>query len=175
MSFDDDMETGYTIETGRRIKRPNRLGNRTALTLPPQSRPFASAIPGVPTPGRRKRPMGFSNGITFNSTSGTLLTLTAQIQKPFSPDRLFLSVARNGATAQTPLILVQSIKIGSDEQLIAPGVPVEMFAAQAFEVDVELDEAAAGLTFSVQISISAPVTTTDTIVVGCGVNGVTFG
>ena len=71
------IDTGYDYELGARRARKNKSrGNvrtsvpgRNSLILPPQPRAFASAIPGVPTQGRRVRPMGL--GIqTFNSTSG---------------------------------------------------------------------------------------------------------
>lgn len=170
---------GYEYEIGARRRRKGKRGsvtqnipNRSALILPPQPRAFASAIPGVPTPGRRVRTMGLTSA-TFNASSGLRLQLQRQCQKPFSPTRLFLEVARTGTSA-TGLVTVDSIKIGSDEQLISGGVPASMFFGAVFDVDIEFDEAAAGLLITIDLIISAAPTTTDTVVVAGGIHGVTM-
>lgn len=181
-NFDEDMETGYELTTGAVRRRRGqqqwnvtpRMGNRTPLALPPsQEAAFASAVPGIPTPGRRIRQLGLSP-VVFTSTSGTLLTMSTVCQKPFSPRRLFLDFARAGASA-TGALSISSAKIGADEQLISSGVPVTMFGAAVQDIDLQWDESAAGLTIALQVLISAAPTTTDTVTVVGALHGVTFG
>lgn len=185
----EDIETGYEVITGaparRRVVRrvPARqryqgatnIGNRSPLSLPQGSQPdvFASAVPGIPTPGKRVRQLGLSP-VTFTSTSGTLLTMSTVCQKPFAPRRLFIDFARVGATA-TGALSLQSAKIGSDEQLISGGVPVTMFAGNVQDIDLQWDESAAGLTIALQILVSAAPGAGDSITVVGALHGVTFG
>lgn len=184
--FDMDMETGYELTTGavrrrrlppqgqQRWNQPQRFGNRTPLALPAgQEAAFASAVPGIPTPGRRVRQLGLS-AVVFTNVSGTLLTMSTVCQKPFSPRRLFLDVARNGATA-TGALSLSSAKIGADEQLISSGVPVTMFGANVQDIDLQWDESAAGLTIALQVLISAAPGAGDTVTVVGALHGVTFG
>lgn len=187
-NFDEGFETGYEMTTGAvRRRRPQqqqpqrqqwnvtpRMGNRTPLALPPgQEGAFASAVPGIPTPGRRVRQLGLSP-VTFNATSGALLTMSTVCQKPFSPRRLFIDFSRSGATA-TGALSLSSAKIGADEQLISSGVPVTMFGATVQDIDLQWDESAAGLTIALQVLISSVPTGTDTVVVVGALHGVTFG
>lgn len=187
MDEDFEFETGYEITTGAR-RRPSRrqapsprtydvstsMGNRTPLSLPRgQEGAFASAVPGIPTPGRRVRQLGLS-AVTFNASSGTLLTMSTVCQKPFSPRRLFLDFARTGATA-TGALSISSAKIGADEQLISSGVPITMFGGNVQDIDLQWDESAAGLTIALQVLISAAPGGTDSVVVVGALHGVTFG
>lgn len=176
-----DIETGYEIETGavrrRKVRPPPPRRSPGQGVLAPQQgrRELSPPVPGVPSIGRRVAQMGLGF-ITFTSVSGTVLTIPKVVQKPFAPTRLILDFTRTGATAQTPLILVQSVKIGQDEQLIGDQVPITMLLATGEDLEVEYAAAGMGSTIAILVQLTSPITAVgDSIVVSAGMQGITLG
>ncbi len=132
------------------------------------------SIPGVPALGVKLQPLGFSD-VQFTATSGTSLTATTRPQKPFKGRRLVVELARTGATA-TGLVKITSITIGVNNQFVSTGsVSAGAFAANGFDVNVELSACSTALDINVNYTISAAPTTTDKVDVGTTMFGETVG
>jgi hypothetical protein len=159
---DDDLgslELGFPF---RRKKKRSRRG-MPYRTLVPQ-------IPGVPASGLRLQPLGLG-ATQFNATSGTILTLSAQPQRPFRGMRLVIDITRTGATS-TGLVTVTRLDVGTQNQLVASGpLAAAAFAATAFDVNLQMDPATPGITITVQIAITAAPAAADVV----DVAGVLFG
>lgn len=69
----------------------------------------------------KRAPLGFG---TFSLTTGTSVTLTARVQRSFAADRLLVVASATG-------ILITSIKVGDEEQLLGGQVPQELYGPQA--------------------------------------------
>lgn len=139
-----------------------------------QLRSLVPKIPGVPANERRRQPLG-GGTVTFSASSGTSLSFTILPQKPFLIRRVITSIARSGTTA-TGLVSITRIAIGANDQLVqAAGFPADLFSAASADVDVVFDPASVGQQIVIQASISAAPTTTDTVVLGIGFLGETYG
>lgn len=124
--------------------------------------------PGVAAPGSRLVPVGLGT-VTFTAASGTSLTFSSNPQKPILIRKLTVNVARNGTTAATQNVLINSLNVGPTNQLPSDvGTPAALFDPQANGNNVLLDASQPGVTVSGIISISAAPTGTDTIVVSIG-------
>lgn len=131
-------------------------------------------IPGAPAIGVKLQPLGF-NVVTFTATSGTALTATTRPQKPFKGKRLIVDIARTGTTA-TGLVSIASLTVGVNNQFVSTGaVGAGAFAAGAFDANVELSACSSALDISVNYTISAAPTTTDTVTVGTTLFGESVG
>lgn len=164
MGSDDDMLMGAP-----RRRRPQAVTNRrrAAASL------LSSPAPGVPQAGARIEPLGFPT-VTFNNTSGVLLTSTARPQKPFKGSRLGVTVARTGATA-TGLVTVARLTIGARDVFVNnQPIPAELFAPNAFGIELNMDEAGPGIDIAVQFGVSAAPGAGDSIVVGVCIIGLTW-
>lgn len=139
----------------------------------PSSR-IMPTIPGAPAIGVRLQPLGFG-AITFTATSGTALPASTQPQKPFKGRRLIVELARTGTSA-TGLVSIASITVGVNNQFVSTGaVSAGAFAANAFDANVELSACSSALNITVNYTISAAPTMTDTVVVGTTLFGETVG
>lgn len=131
-------------------------------------------IPGAPAIGVKLQPLGFST-VTFTASSGTALAATTRPQKPFKGRRLVCDIARTGTTS-TGLVSITAITIGVNNQLVSTGaVGAGAFAATAFDTNVELSACSTALDISVNYSISAAPTTTDTVAIATTLFGETVG
>lgn len=159
---DDDMgslELGFPF---RRKRKSKRRGMPYRTLVP--------TVPGVPSAGLRLQPLGLG-ATQFNASSGTILTLSAQPQRPFKGMRLVLDITRTGTSA-TGLVTVTRLDVGTQNQLVASGpLAAAAFAATAFDVNLEMDPATPGITITVQIAITAAPAMTDVV----DVAGVLFG
>lgn len=171
------MMDGDELGARNRVRRAAQRGNPMAaaqLARATQGRaggvqamPIAqlmAPISGVPSRGLRKSwtPMG---SVTFTNASGTALNLQVQPQKPFRPTRQVYDLARTGATA-TGLVTLTDVSIGQNRQPAAPGAaPIGAFAAQAFDVDVDLDPANTSINVRADLAISAAPGAGDSVVV----------
>lgn len=138
-----------------------RARNRAAVARAQASMP----LPGIQAMGPRLLMVGFGF-VTFNATSGTTLTMTAQApQKPFQPVRLVAQAARTGTSA-TGLVSLSLAKVGPVDQNIGTGsIPIEAFAGDS-QQNVLFDAAQPGVPIVLQWAVSAAPGSTDTIVVG---------
>lgn len=157
----DDM-SGYDDASGamtyRKRKQPRALSRIRA----------SMEAPGVAAPGSRLVPVGLGT-VTFTAASGTSLAFTSNPQKPILIRKLTVNVARNGTSAQTQNVLINSLNVGPTNQLPSDvGTPASLFDPQANGNNVLLDASQPGVTISGLISINTAPTATDTIVVSIG-------
>lgn len=152
--------------------RRRRRGRAMAPRVP--YRRFVSPTPGVPNRGAGLAPLGLPN-IAFTATSGAALQQQTQPQRPFVPKRLIITVTRVGATS-TGAVTVTRLDIGADSQLVgANAVPVEMFAAGAFDLNLQFKPAQLGSLVVVGAALGTPaLTMTDTVTLTIGFMGETI-
>jgi hypothetical protein len=131
-------------------------------------------VPGVPDAGLRLQPLGLG-ATAFTATSGTILPLSAQPQKPFQAQRLIVDVTRTGASA-TGLVTVTRIDIGADNMLAGSNpLPISMFSATSVDCNIRFAPATPGITVAVQLAISAAPTMTDRVDLSGAMLGTTYG
>lgn len=156
---DDELGAFYPMQGSRRAQRRALVPN----------------IPGVPQNARRRQPLG-GGTVTFSNTSGTSLTATIRPQKPYLIRRVITSIARTGASS-TGLVSITRFAIGANDQLVqAASFPADLWSAASADVDVVFDPASVGQDIVVQFAISAaPTAVNETVVVGIGFLGETYG
>lgn len=129
-------------------------------------------LPGAPARDAALLPAGFpiyafalANGL--NPISQTMNVLTA-----FRGQRLVATVIRNGTSAQVTAPLIQVFQVGM-KPILATGtaVPLEIFAQNAFDTNLLLPPTMPGVTYLLNISLSAALTTTDTVTCIVGLLG----
>lgn len=126
------------------------------------SRKLVPRIPGVPASGARLQPLGFGSS-SFTATSGSIIALQAQPQRPFKGQRLVIDLTRTGATA-TGLVTITRLDVGTANQLVSSGaLSASAFAATAFDVNLQLDPATPGILITVQFANSVVPTAPDRI------------
>lgn len=131
------------------------------------------AAPGVPKPGPREEPLGFP-AFAFVNAGATSVAQTTRPQKPFKGARLVIDIARTGATA-TGLITVVSLLIGSRNVLVnANPIGAAAFAANAFGVQLSMDEAVPGIDIVLTLATSAAPGVGDRIDVAATIIGLTW-
>lgn len=96
-------------------------------------RPRARRMPGMSPPSPRfgitersvlrRAPLGFPQ-FTLGAAIGATNTQSAKCSRKFHPDRLLIVPSAAG-------IVVDSIRIGDEEQTLNPGVPVELYGTLA--------------------------------------------
>lgn len=127
-------------------------------------------VPGVPGPGLRLQPLGWPV-FSFTATSGNVLTQITRPQRPFKGKRLVLDIARTGATS-TGLITVTQLLVGTDNQFVASNpIGAAAFAANAFDVNLELAPATTAIDITLQLAIGLVPTAPDNV----QVSGTLFG
>jgi hypothetical protein len=121
----------------------------------------------------RLQPLGLGS-VTFGVATAATLQLTGYPQKLFHPQRLILSVVRNGTTS-TGLVTVTAANIGADNQLVsaagAGGIPTDVFLATGVDLNINWAIATPGIQVTVLLAISALPSSTDTVVVGGAFTG----
>lgn len=136
-------------------------------------RVLAQPMPGVPRPGPRLEPLGFP-AFAFTAASGTAISQVTRPQKPFKGGRLVIDIARTGATA-TGLITVTSMLIGARPVLVNSNpIGAGAFAATAFGVELNLDEAPAALDITLVLATSVAPGGADKIDVAATLLGMTW-
>jgi len=131
-------------------------------------------IPGAPAIGVKLQPLGFGT-TTFTATSGTALPATTRPQKPFKGRRLVVALARTGASA-TGLVSIASLTIGVNNQFVSTGaVGADAFGPGAFDCNVELSACSTALDITVNYTITAAPTMTDTVAISTTLFGETVG
>ena len=144
---DDDL-VGWNPFSRKKRKMIRQGAQRTS-----SARRLIPRVPGVPARGLGEQPLGFGS-TAFTSLSGTILTLTAQPQRPFRGRRLVVDISRTPLA--TGLITITRLDVGVDNQLPGSGaIGAGTFAATAFGVDLDMDPATPGVNIVVQFAISA--------------------
>lgn len=86
--------------------------------LPPPSPPFARSVRST----LRRAPLGFPSNTVPANASFTFVS--QQVSRVFHPDRLLIIPAAPG-------LVIQSIRIGDEEQVVTPGAAVELYGTAA--------------------------------------------
>lgn len=139
------VEVGALTEVGarklrRKINQRNnmirqRAAQSSAQRQGPVHKPIGSGLPSPPfaMSGRdteRRAPLGFTedgSGANFFSLAaavGAITTMRAKVSRVSHVDRLLIVPSAAGA-------VIESIKVGDEEQTLASGVPVELYGTSA--------------------------------------------
>lgn len=103
----------------------------------------------------KRGPLGFG---AYSIATGVSQTFIARVQRAFHPDRLLVTSSAIG-------MLVTSIKIGDEEQILGGDVPAELYGTAAL-ADVKPDDftpAPGGLDISITLRNSTAGTITGTV------------
>jgi hypothetical protein len=103
----------------------------------------------------KRAPLGFG---VFSLAAGASVTLVATVQRAFMADRLLVAPSQIG-------VLITSVKIGDEEQILGGSVPAELYGATAM-ADSRPDDfspAPAGIQLSVTLTNGAATTTTGAV------------
>lgn len=129
-------------------------------------------LPGAPARDGALLPAGWPIFSFALATGTNIVTQQMNPQTAFRGQRLVAQVIRSGTSAQTTAPLIQIFVVGM-KPILATGtaVPLEIFAQNAFDTNVLLPPTVPGVTYTLGISLSAALTTTDTITCVVGLLG----
>jgi hypothetical protein len=128
------VEVGALTEVGaQRVRR--RISNMKQQQRAAAPKPIGSGLPSPPfaQSGRdteRRAPLGFvedgtgRNFFTLAAAIGSITTMRAKVSRVSHVDRLLIVPSAAGA-------VIESIKVGDEEQTLASGVPVELYGSSA--------------------------------------------
>lgn len=153
---------------------PRRRAPARAPLVAAAQRQLHQAMPGVPKSGPRLEPLGFPV-FAFALATATTVVQTTNPQKPFKGSRLVLDIARSGATA-IGLVTVGSLKVGARDVLVNTNpIGAATFAANAFGVELMMDEAVPGVNLACSITLGLPaLAAADIVNVSATVIGMTW-
>lgn len=174
---DDEVIVGavaINTRTGRRriIRRPSaRAAGRAAgptMQLAPKPNWRAGQVaPGVQAPQEGMVPLpliGEPSG-TFSATVAAI-TFVGQVQEPYRPERLLVSVVRTGTTAASPRVMGQLFVGTKLQQAQIAAFDIELIGtANAFGVRLSCQQVEPGVFVNLQCTLTSGLTTTDTILV----------
>jgi hypothetical protein len=164
---------------GRAGRGRNRGGRGRGAMAPAGSRGIPARallprVPGVPANGVRLQPLGFGAS-AFTASSGNIIALQAQPQRPFKGMRLVVDLTRTGTTA-TGLVTITRLDVGTVNQLVSAGaISATAFAPNSYDTNLQLDPATPGIIITLQFNISAVPTSTDRVDFGATLMGVSVG
>jgi hypothetical protein len=131
------VEVGALTEVGaRKARKAMRRGViRGRVASPGAPRTLGSGLPSPPfaMSGRdteRRAPLGFTedgtgrNYFSLAASIGAITTMRAKVSRVSHVDRLLIVPSGAG-------VVIESIKVGDEEQTLASGVPVELYGASA--------------------------------------------
>lgn len=185
------VEVGALTEIGakkaRKVIRKATLAGRAARPAQQQQRAQANrpatANRGAAAPRmsnqqfsqstrdtERRAPLGFTedgtgrNYFSLAATIGATTTMRAKVSRAAHVDRLLIVPSAPGAT-------VQSIQVGDEEQVLAPGVPAELYGAAALtdSMSDNFSPIGPGLDFVITLKNTTAVAITGTIGTKCTV------
>lgn len=149
-----DEELGYELgyemgamddaEIGRKVKKHlAKKGHLKAMGSPVMMRSTREIW--------KRAPLGLG---TYSLAAAAVTTLTGTVQRPFQPDRLLITSSALG-------IVVTSIKVGDDEQVLNGNVPAELYGTNAINDSLpdNFSPGATAITFSVSLSNTTAATT----------------
>lgn len=156
---------GLNDELGARRRKRGRPAISRALSTP---------APGVQGGGARFDALGLSS-ITFVNGGATSLQMTSTVQKVFKGSRLVLVRNNVGAASPGLTVLVQNLFVGQVNQFVsAQPIPVEVFAATAFGVDMALDTVTPAINLLLNVTISAAPAAAETVTISGSIFGLTL-
>ena len=170
---------------GMRARRGGR-GGGMSLMRPPSSKSFAAPsaranrvaemvrpdLPGAPARDAALLPAGFPVFSFVLATGTNIVTQQMNVLTAFRGQRLVATVIRNGTSAALTAPIIQIFNVGMKPVLATGlGVPLEIFAQNAFDTNLLLPPTQPGVTYILGISLSAALTTTDSITCIVGLLG----
>lgn len=166
------------IGRGRRRGGGNRGAARSPLANAAYNRSNRVAsmvrpdIAGSPSRDAAMLPAGWPVFSFALATGTNIVTQQMNVQCPFRGQRLTVIVVRSGTSAATTAPLMQLFNVGM-RPILATGtaVPLEIFAQNAFDTNILIPPTVPGVTYTLGISLSNALTTTDTITVLVGLLG----
>jgi hypothetical protein len=103
----------------------------------------------------KRAPLGFG---TYNLAAAASVTLTARVQRAFQADRLLVTSSQLG-------VLITSVKVGDEEQLLGGSVPAELYGTTAL-ADSKPDDftpSPGGIDFAVSLTNTAGTASTGAV------------
>lgn len=153
---------------GHKAKHPHAHGNGAP-------HPVGSGLPSPPfaqsaRDTERRAPLGFSedgtghNYFTLAASIGAITTMRAKVSRVAHVDRLLIVPSAAGA-------VLESVKVGDEEQTLASGVPVELYGTSALTDTVpdNFSPIGPGLDFIVTLRNTTASGITGTIGTKCAV------
>lgn len=144
-ALDDEIaglvEVGALTEVGaRQLRRKMKNKSRPRPAAPQQQAAPQGGGSGAVLPSpryartspetERRAPLGFTeeatgkNFFTLGATIGATTTMRAKVSRAASIDRMLIVPSDPGA-------VLDSIRVGDEEQMLASGVPVELYGSEA--------------------------------------------
>lgn len=145
VGYEDDMKVSGLVQVGaltevgaKHVRRMLAKGRQQQRAAGPAAAPRKPVGQGLPSPpfamsGRdteRRAPLGFTedgtgaNFFTLAAAIGAITTMRAKVSRVSHVDRLLIVPSGAGA-------VIESIKVGDEEQTLASGVPVELYGTSA--------------------------------------------
>ncbi len=176
---EDDFDEEEIELLGELVGAPRR--RRSSARRRPRSmlraqlrRALIPKTPGVPSPGGRQQPLGFTP-MQFTATSALILELVADPDRPFKGMRLVIDVVRS-ASGSGGLITLRRFDIGGKNQLVSrQPVTANAFEVDATLVELALDPLTPGVPSVLEIQASAQPGTGETVDIGATLFGLSIG
>jgi hypothetical protein len=178
VSGDEEVIVGVVAvnpRTGRRrLVKPRAGGGGSGRAAGPrlqlQPKPdwrAGQVAPGVQAPQEGMVPLpliGQPSG-TFSATVPAI-TFVGQVQEPYRPERLLVSLVRTGTTAAAPRVMGQLFVGTKLQQAQIAAFDIELIGtANAFGVRLSCQQVEPGVFVNLQCVLTGALTTTDTILV----------
>jgi len=153
-----------------------RSGNPNFMAASNRANQVASMVrpdlPGAPARDAALLPAGFPIFSFVLATGTNIVTQQMNVQTAFRGQRLVAQVIRSGTSAQTTAPIIQIFNVGMKPILATGiGVPLEIFAQNAFDTNLLLPPTSPGVSYILGISLSAALTTTDSVTCVVGLLG----
>lgn len=161
---------------GARVLSRSRtsVARRVAANRAMLRKALVPRTPGVPMPGGRNVPLGFTP-IQFTPATALQQNLVARTQVPFRGQRLLLDIVRSAAGVGG-LITVTSILVGQKNMLgSAQPIVAAAFDIDATYVQLDIDAATPGIDIVVGIQLSVVPGAGATVDVGGTLFGLSIG
>jgi hypothetical protein len=162
-SGDDEYVVVGRTAQGHQIVRATRAGGNVSVRKPEWRR--TQMAPGVIAPDQGLLPLPLTGRGGTNIFTATLnsIIFEGQIQKPFRGERLLTTVTRTGTSATGSLL--GQLFVGTDlQQLdIFPFNIEQVGQVNGFGIRLTMKPAQPGVFLRISVSLSTPLTTTDTI------------
>jgi hypothetical protein len=169
--MDEDPILGQRAALHRRIRasRGGMMRPRTRI-----KKALVPNTPGVPKPGARELPLGFTP-VQFVNAGALNLRLTANPQVPLKGRRLVIALAETGTAGQAGLVTIVDLKIGQRSQLVSSEpLIVNAFGPTSFGVDMALDPVVPGNLVTLDIAITGVLGVGDKLDVGAMIFGLSI-
>lgn len=154
----------------RRRRRGGRRGGSRRMRRAALKQALVPKTPGVPTPGGRQQPLGYSP-VQFTDASALILELVANPDRPFKGFRLVI-VAVRSAAGIGGLLTLRRFDIGGKNQIASrEPIVLDAFAHDATLVELALDPLTPGVPSVIEVQASVQPTTAATVDIGAALFG----